>query len=161
MQVEFLLPRESEMDPTEQVTQKDVGNLIGSLEEDIANTEDSHQELPFRPLREQLRILASAHVKMSKYETSGGGLRGLRKAQPELRCQVERASRQTRIGDFLRQSSYYHTSGIEKPLYKGIVALDEAHSYSEVRQYHWNESGPFSQRLWRCSEIRKFVRSEM
>ena len=74
MRVEYLLYHESEMESTEPVTDRDLVAFISSPEEDSENRgEDVDEEVFMLPLREQLRILASAHVIMSSYDTSGGG----------------------------------------------------------------------------------------
>ena len=53
------------------------------------------------PRREQLRILAGAHVILGSVGTSAVALRGLKEAQRVLRLQMHESSHQTRISDFL------------------------------------------------------------
>ena len=136
MRVEYLLHHESEMQSTEPVTDRDLVSFITGPEEDSGTTEEGRDEEVFMPpLREQLRILASAHVIMSNYNASGAVLRGLAKVQRGLRCQVQEEFCQTRINGFLGQSYDNHASRTDKPLCKDIFVFYERYSYWEVALY--------------------------
>ena len=80
----------------EMVMHRDLFSFITGPEEDSGITEEGgDEEVVVPPLREQLRILASAHVIMSNYNASGAVLRGLAKVQRGLRCQVQEEFCQT------------------------------------------------------------------
>ena len=129
MRGEYLLHHKSEMTSSEPVTDRDLVAFISGPEEDSENTgEDGDEEVFMLPLREQLRILASAHVIMGSYDTSGGSM-GMEKAQRGLRCQVQEEFRQTRISESLGHSYDNHASRSDEPLGMDTVVLYERHSY--------------------------------
>ena len=89
MRVEYLLHHESEMDSTEPVTDRDLVAFISGPEENSENMgEDGDEQVFMLPLRAQLRILASAHVIMSSYDTSGGfyGRRKRHNVDSDVKC---------------------------------------------------------------------------